>query len=134
MDKDTVKNLVQWLSGERDADEAGARRALADLLRGSRPLDVGLRFILADLFDPDSEIDRSLAIKRARGNRKNQLDQRRIAAHIWRATQAGCKLKRAVGAAAHDFGCHQSTVYEAWTQWRPIFEEYADTIKALTRD
>src|SRR5690349_6744675 len=36
-------------------EELEARRALTRLLRTSRPLDLGVRFVLADLIDPDQD-------------------------------------------------------------------------------
>ena len=65
--------IVELLCGRDEHDEYGlphtiypkneqdGRRALARKLRSSKTLDLGLRFVLADLFDPDQgEIDRQV--------------------------------------------------------------------------
>ncbi len=123
--KTAIKNLIAWLHADRGADEDQARRLLTDVLRTERPLDLGLRFTLADLFDPDSRDDLGccLTIKKMRGNRKSRLNSRLIAARVWKATRNGCKLKLAVKDAAGECRCHESTVYEAWSRWNPWFKK-----------
>jgi hypothetical protein len=53
-------SVIDWLDGkfkEGSAADLKARRVLAQVLRSGR-LDRGLRFMLADLFDPDTRLYR----------------------------------------------------------------------------
>jgi hypothetical protein len=55
---DDIQALIEWLRGDirkGSRRELQARRTLARMLRSERPLDLGLRFILADAVDPDGE-------------------------------------------------------------------------------
>lgn len=126
--KKKIENLIRWLRADPQADEDQARRFLADQLRTTRPLDLGLRFALGDLFDPDlaKEQGLCLTIKRGRGNRTNTLDLTTIAQHVWQATQNGEMQKYAIADAAKKFHCHRKTVRTAWKRHRPIFEQYPE--------
>jgi hypothetical protein len=124
-----TRNLINWLHADPKADEDRARRLLAKLLRTTRPLDLGLRFALGDLFDPDLVLEQGcyLAIKRARGNpsipRVNYGD---VARYIWRAIREGTSRHKAVGAAAKKFQCHKKTAQKAWRIYEPLFAKYPE--------
>ncbi len=127
-DKERTENLIKWLHADSEADEDEARRLLADLLRTTHPLDLGLRFALGDLFDPDLKQEQGcyFAIKRVRGNRKKRLPFHSIAAHVWRAVQSGDWVKKAVPDAAKEFACDERTVREAWSMYKPVFQKYPE--------
>ena len=110
--------------GNGSPDEKKACKALARELRTSRPLDLGIRFILADLIDPDRvEIDRRIRFEnRRRGRQSNAQAEKQIAEAIWSMVQAGTKTESAVAHAMKTFGLGRSRVMEIWGLWKPILQ------------
>ena len=86
-------------------EELEARRALARLLRTSLPLDLGVRFVLADLIDPDQDVvnRRIRFVYRRKGKRSNALLEKEIATHILARVQAGIKRELAIEDAIKKF-------------------------------
>jgi hypothetical protein len=124
-----TRNLINWLHADPNADEDQARRLLVKLLRATRPLDVGLRMALGDLFDPDLKQEEGcyLAIKRVRGNPKiKRVNHWGVAAHIWQATHGGTPPHIAVGNAAKKFRCHKKTAEKACRLYGPLFDKYPE--------
>ena len=129
--------IAQFLSGqlkEGSAENLAARRALAQHLRTSRRLDLGLRFALADLIDVDIRCPNSkshgydeqphiLVLKRRqpRGQPVKARDaaaERKIAEFIWH--QRGKPLVKQI--AAEKFGVSRTHVYEIWKDWQPVLK------------
>jgi hypothetical protein len=106
-------------------DELEARRALTRMLRTSLPLDPGVRFVIADLFDPDlSEVDRIIRLEyRRRGKRSNAAAEKEIAEFIWAQRRGGAKMmKSAVPAAMEKFGLKEKRILAIWKNWQPILQ------------
>ena len=109
-------------------EELEARRALARELRTSRPLDLGMRMLLADAFDPDrDEVEREVQFKyRRKGKRRaNAMAENEIAEFIWARVQAGDKLESVVSTALKHFGYGEksrSHVINIWSRWQPILK------------
>jgi hypothetical protein len=105
-------------------DELEARRALARMLKTSLPLDPGLRFVLADLFDPDrNEIDRIIRFEsRRRGRPSNAAAEKEIAEFVWSRRRAGVKSRPAVQEATEKFGLKRSRVLAIWKTLAADFE------------
>lgn len=105
-------------------DEKEARRALARVLRTTVPLEVGLRFIIAELIDPDcDEIDRRIRFEyRRKGKPSNAYAERLIAEFIWARVQTGEKAESAVAHAMGKFGLGRSRVMKIWGHWQPILK------------
>jgi hypothetical protein len=116
------------LCADPRADSDQARYLLAKLLHATRPLDPGVRFALADLFDPDLRSKRGyhLTIKRVRGNRTKMLATGKIAQYVWQATRKGQPLKNAVTDAAEKFGCDNRTLREFWSLHKPLYDKYPE--------
>src|SRR5262249_20857201 len=95
---------------------------LARMLRSSKPLDPGVRFILAEAIDPDGEDDVRLFLKRKPGRRR-RVNERHVAAFIYQRTKAGVKLESAVKNAMTEFNVSRSTALGAWSEWRPHIEQ-----------
>jgi hypothetical protein len=119
---DTAK---AWLRGdikEGSPHDLEARRTIARMLRSE---DVGLIRILADAIDPDntgsSWIGRLIMKPRGPG-RRQRVEPRRIAAFVYQRTKAGVPVESAVAEAERKFAVKSSTVYTAWTKWRPHIE------------
>jgi|SRR6516162_2358337 len=118
-----TRNLINWLHADPKADEDQARRLLAKLLRTTRPLDLGLRFALGDLFDPDLGQEQGcyLTIKRVRGNpRIKRVNLWSVAAYVWRATREGTLPKNAVTRARErgiDYRERERTAMELGPNW-----------------
>jgi len=119
---DTVK---EWLSGDLtdgSPHDLQARRTIARMLRSE---DAGLIRILADAIDPDNTgsgwIGR-LIMKPRRPGRRRQVGQRRIAAFIYQRTKDGVPVEAAVKEAEDKFAVRSSTIYSAWSKWRPHIE------------
>ena len=124
-----TRNLINWLHADPQANEDQARRLLVKLLRATRPLDLGVRMALGDLFDPDLKQEQGcyLTIKRVRGNPKIKgVDYWGVAAHIWRAIREGAKPHKAVGGAAQKFSCHKKSAQKAWRLYGPLFDKYPE--------
>jgi hypothetical protein len=107
---------------EGSAEELEARRALARVLRTSKPLDLGLRFCIADLIDPDNDGDgRRIRFEQSRkGKPSNALAEREVAKSIWLQVQAGVKTESAIKSATQEFGLQRSRILEIWGHWKPI--------------
>jgi hypothetical protein len=131
-----VKAIIDWLTGklkEGSVEDLSARRALAEVLRHER-LDMGLRYALADLIDPDQRDDLGLwlVFKRAQG-RKQTTNWRRVAAIIWKEVNAGTKKEAAVAEAMGKCGVKsRAKALAAYNEWKPIFEKHGAQLKALT--
>jgi hypothetical protein len=107
---------------DNSADEKAARRALARYLSTSQPIDLGLRFILANLIDPDrDEINRRIRFEnRRKGKPSNAQAEKLIAEFIWSMVQTGMKVESAVAHAMRTFGLGRSHVMKIWGHWQPI--------------
>jgi hypothetical protein len=105
------------------ARDLQARRTLARMLRSSEPLEVGVRFLLADAVDPDrlSGAVTMPELKRKRG-RPGRFNKLHIAAFIYQRVKAGVPVESAVKEAEDKFGVGSSTAYNAWSEWRPYIE------------
>jgi hypothetical protein len=106
-------------------EEKEARRALARELRSSAPLNLGLRFILADLIDPDrDEINRRIRFENRRKGKPstNALAEKTIAEFIWSQVQAGVKAESAINSAKQKFGLGRSRIFKIWSHWQPILK------------
>lgn len=112
------------------ADEKEARRALARELRTSLPLDVSLRFAIAELIDPDCiEIDRRIRFEHRRQGKpsKSALAEKTIAEFIWSRVQAGVKAESAISSAKQKFGLGRSRIFKIWSHWQPILKRLKRT-------
>jgi hypothetical protein len=105
--------------------EDEALRALARILRSSLPLDIGLRFALANLIDPDvgKEMGRRLVLQRSQGRTK-QVNDREIAAALWHLRKQGVPRKRAEYRVETKFGVRRTAVTDAQRKWKPHFRRY----------
>jgi hypothetical protein len=145
---DRDQGLVRWLLNgisvrkhgrvtrevypEAGSEEKTARRALARILRTSKPLDLGLRLCIADLVDPDrNEIEREIrfAYRRKGGRRASAVGENEIAEFIRAQLQAGTKLKAAVSNATEHFGFgkSRSRAMDIWRHWQPILKRRYQT-------
>lgn len=130
---DDIQALIEWLRGELrkgSPRELRARRTLARMLRSERPLDLGLRFILADAVDPDGEGAQRLLLKRKRG-RPQRINHRRVAAFLYQRTKAGESWEAAVHATMDEFRCARGTVTGAWSKWRGHIERHPETFARI---
>ena len=128
-EEEATRHLIAWFNADPRADEDQARRLLVSLLRSTRPLDLGLRMALADLFDPDLKLEGPcyLAIKRVRGNPTlKKVNFGGVARYIWQATREGTPQHIAVGDAAKKFCCHKKTAQKAWRIYKPLFAKYPE--------
>jgi hypothetical protein len=114
---------VTYLS-EGSSEETEARRALAQMLKTSLQLDLGLRGILADLIDPDrDELDRRIRFERRRkGKPSNAVAEEQIAEFIWTQRRAGAKMKPVITEAIKKFGLKEKRILAIWKIWRPILQ------------
>ena len=103
---------------ENDDEELEVRRALADHLRYAHPLDLGLRFIIADLIDPDCDAER----RKIRFERRNKgrptrdaITEEAIARFIASQKRKPIKMAR------HKFGVSRSDASEIRKRWQQIF-------------
>jgi hypothetical protein len=127
-DPDDIQALIEWLRGDLrkgSTRDLQARRTLARMLASSKPLDPGLRFILADAVDPDGEYGLQLSLKRKPG-RPGRVNERHVAAYVYQKKNAGMKLESAVKEAMTKFNVSRSTVLGAWSEWRPDIERDPD--------
>jgi hypothetical protein len=105
------------------AEEKHARRALAKVLRTAKPLDLGLRWYLADLVDPDTDTPRRIVFENRGAGRQSNADiEKQVAESLWREKQAGGKIEAAIKLAKKDFGLERSSVKKIWRVWKPILE------------
>jgi hypothetical protein len=112
---------------EGSEEELEARRALARELGSSKPLDLGLRFILAHMVDPDrDELDRVICFKNRRSGHPstNPEADKMIAEYIAARVQDGDQMKRAMSLATERFGLERTQLYEIWRVWKPILERH----------
>jgi hypothetical protein len=131
-----VASIIDWLAGnfkEGSADDLKARRALAEVLRYG-PLDPGLRFILADLIDPEMRDDLSLwlVFKRPPGRTKS-VDYRNVAAVIWERIQAGDPKEAAYQHAVDTQNVKLTVAKKAYKEWQGHFRTHGSKLKGLTR-
>jgi hypothetical protein len=98
------------------AEEKEARRALARYLRTSLPLDLGVRFVLGDLIDPDlDDVERIIRFEhRRKGKRSNPLAENEIAEFVWSQAENGARIKTAIGDAAKKFDRGDHRVRAIW--------------------
>jgi hypothetical protein len=134
---DDIQALLEWLRGDirkRSPRELQARRTLARMLRSERPLDLGLRFILADAVDPDGEGGKQLLLKRKPG-RPRRIIQQHVAAFVYqRHTVEGVLWESAVSEAMEKFSCKRGTVTGAWRNWQKHIERQPQLfLRALAR-
>jgi hypothetical protein len=103
--------------------ELEARSALARELRKSSPLDLGLRFILAEQIDPDGEDSRQILFEyRRKGNRSNAMAEKQVAEFIRARAQAG-GMEAAFQNAIKHFGLKRARILEIWGHWQPILQK-----------
>jgi hypothetical protein len=109
---------------EGSQEELEARRALARILRSSKPLDLGLRCILADMIDPDrDEVERTIRFKNRReGKRSNAEAEKTVAEYVAAQIEGGGKVEFAVMKAIEKFGLKRTRVLEIWQIWKPILQ------------
>jgi hypothetical protein len=116
-DPDDLDAVEAWLRGDTrkgSPRDLQARRTLEQMLRGL-PYD-GLLDVLAAAVK-----DGRLVMRRKRGRR--QKDAYSIAAFVYQRTKAGVRVESAVKEAEDKFGVKSSTVYSAWSRWRPFIEQ-----------
>jgi hypothetical protein len=94
------------------------------MLRTSLPLDLGVRFLLADMIDPDrKEISRRIRFgHRRKGKQSNAMAEKEIAEFIWSQVRSGVKTEAAAFQAAKGFGLERTRIFEIWSHWQPILE------------
>jgi hypothetical protein len=108
---------------EGSPEELEARRALARMLRTSLPLDLGVRFLLADMIDPDNECDRRIRFgHRRKGKPSNAIADKEIAEFIWSQVRSGVKTEAATVQAIKRFGLGRTRIFEIWSHWQPILK------------
>jgi hypothetical protein len=110
---------------EGSTEELEARRALARELRTSIPLNLSLRFAIAELIDPDcDEVERRIRFDRRREGRpsSNALAEKQIAEFIFARVQAGVKTESVIASAVKKFGLVRSRIFEIWRIWKPILK------------
>jgi hypothetical protein len=140
MTEDEKRQIVDLLCGPSVRDEHGltrqsylrdgspeelaARRALARLLRTSSPLDLGLRFVLADLIDPDCDaVERKIRFERRRkGKPSSAHTEKTISEFIWALVEDGVKREAAFHSAMDRFGLKRSRILKIWSDWQPILK------------
>jgi hypothetical protein len=146
-----VRLIQRFLGGELkegSAENLTARRALARLLRKpEQQLDLGLRWALAELFDPDRPLAYSrkgpvrlgrddeqpfmIYLKRRRRGKptKEAMDERDIAVFIWHQRFVRHQqMKNIILAAIKKFGLKRTQLQKIWKHWQPILKrEYSDS-------
>jgi hypothetical protein len=97
-------------------DDSEARRALACKLRSARPLDLGLRFLLADLIDPDrDEVDRCIRFgSRRSGRPSDALAEKQVAEFIFSKVQTREPVKVVIDDAVRKFGLKRARLLKIW--------------------
>jgi hypothetical protein len=105
-------------------EEREARQALARMLRTTLPLDLGVRFLLADMTDPDrEEASRRIRFEnRRKGKPSNAAAEKEVAEFIWSKIQAGEKTESAIKSVMEEFGLRRSRALEIWSHWQPILK------------
>lgn len=107
---------------EGSPEELEARRALARMLRSTRPLDLGLRYVLADMIDPDrDEAERTMRFKNRRAGRPSNPEAEKMVADFVEAalSEANGKLESAVAEAMKEFGLERSRVFDILRNRKP---------------
>jgi hypothetical protein len=115
---DGIDAALAWLRGdinERSPRKLLARRTFARMLRESPEAPV--LSILAAAIE-----DGRLIMKRKPGRRR-RVQPQRIAAFVYQRTKAGVSVESAVKEAEDKFAVKSSTVYSAWSKWRPLIEQ-----------
>jgi hypothetical protein len=121
-DQHGLPTRIYFEAGSRE--ELEARRALARMLRSSRPLDLGLRFILADMIDPDrDEVERTILFKyRREGKRSNPVAEKTVAEYVAAQLEDSGKLESAIAKAMEKFDLKRTRVLDIWRVWKPILQ------------
>jgi hypothetical protein len=137
-----VALVGRFLSGELkegSAENLTARRVLARLLRRpEQQLDLGLRWALAKLFDPDpppladgegrcgKEDEQPFMLhlkRRRRGRPEKEMTESQIAEFIWqqRYTQHR-QMQDVIDDVKKMFGTGRRRAFEIWKRWQPILQ------------
>jgi len=109
-------------------EEKFCRAALIRLLRDQeRPLDPGLRDILADMFEFDTagclETDFKLEVCHREAHRPSDNIDAQVAKFVWTKMQReGLGADAAVVQAIERFSKSRSFVYDAWGRFKPYFQ------------
>ena len=122
--------ITDWLGGnlrETSEEEREARRAMARVLR-EEPLAMGIRGVLADMFDPDMRdtVKQQFVLKRARVRGRPKVNDRRVAAVVWHRIKAGDQKKAAYQHAVDELGVGCNTAEKAFARWEKHFSALAD--------
>ncbi|HEY6700035.1 MAG TPA: hypothetical protein VI137_04330 [Pseudolabrys sp.] len=128
-DRQRIADLLYGHLKDGSADEQEARRALACKLRSARPLDLGLRFLLADLIDPDrDEVDRCIRFgSRRSGRPSDALAEKQVAEFIFSKVQTGEPVKVVIDDAVRKFGLKRARLLKIWGHWKPILKRLQRT-------
>ena len=104
---------------ENSAEELKARRALARYLRASRSqVDLGLRFAIADLIDPDCDVEpRKIRFERRNKGRpaRDAITEKVIADLV--GAQRAMKRESVI----RKLGISRSEAFDIYKRWQPIF-------------
>jgi hypothetical protein len=131
---DDIQALGEWLRGVKQLPprELQARRTLARMLRYAKPLNLGLRWVLADAVDPDGEGVHRLILKRKPGQQRKISDQA-VAVFVHRKRQSGEKFRLAVEQAMTEFNVSHGKVTSAYKKWRPHIERNPELFERDSR-
>ena len=124
-DKSDHSVVLAWLLGVLPGkDHRAAAMALAKILRGQKPLDHGLREVLAEEVNLAAR-ERGLVLKLK--SKKQRMDRNRdvfIAAAVWRRLQdTNCTVTAAQNAVASENNLGFETVRTAWKKLQRRFRE-----------
>lgn len=104
-------------------EEKKARRALVRYLKTTLPPELDVKFVIAELIDPEDDGPRQIRFEhRRKGKPSNPSAENTIAEFIWAQRRAGVKKKEAVHRAKEKFGLKEKRVSAIWKRWRPILE------------
>jgi hypothetical protein len=105
-------------------EELAARRALARMLRSSRPIHPGVLSALADLIDPDrDEINRQIRfVNRRKGKPSKAAVEKKIAEFIRLEEAKLGKTEAAIASAEKEFGLKRARLFKIWGEWKPVLE------------
>jgi hypothetical protein len=123
-DIELIRDLLCGRSVERDARYLDAKRALARMLRSSKPLDLTVRFALAELLDPDCDSQQRqlrFSFKR-KGGVSDAWAEQRAAQLIQARKREGVKMEAIIWEAWEKFGLKRARVFEIWRTWQPILK------------
>jgi hypothetical protein len=116
-----IIEAAAWLRGATKPRERAlcAQQTLARLLR-TNSLSDGLRFLLADMFDPDGECNFRLVVKRRPRRPRGADDDANVGlfVSIKLAEDKSITLADAAEAAKKHFGVGRTKVFNAWKKWR----------------